>query len=53
MRISSGRSLPWENYHLYQFTVGERVYGKPTGEEELWGQLFAIVDLVVWDPVPA
>ncbi|MGP6089756.1 plasmid pRiA4b ORF-3 family protein [Antarctobacter jejuensis] len=29
--------MPWENDHLYQFTVGERVYGEPTGEDDLWG----------------
>ncbi|MEY3004284.1 MAG: hypothetical protein RLZZ491_1460, partial [Pseudomonadota bacterium] len=25
--------MPWENYHLYEFTVGERVYGEPDPED--------------------
>jgi hypothetical protein len=29
--------MPWENYHLYQFTIGERVYGEPDPEDAVWG----------------
>ncbi|MEN9063103.1 plasmid pRiA4b ORF-3 family protein [Ponticoccus litoralis] len=29
--------MPWENYHLYQFTVGERDYGEPSPEDAAWG----------------
>lgn len=29
--------MPWENYHLYQFTVGDRVYGEPDPEDAIWG----------------
>jgi hypothetical protein len=28
--------MPWENYHLYQFAVGERVYGEPDPEDAVW-----------------
>ena len=30
--------MPWENYHLYQFAVGERVYGEPDPEDAVWGR---------------
>ena len=30
--------MPWEGYHLYQFTVGERVYGEPDPEGAAWGR---------------
>lgn len=30
--------MPWENYHLYQFAVGDRVYGEPDPEDAVWGQ---------------
>ena len=29
--------MPWEGYHLYQFTVGERVYGEPDPKDAAWG----------------
>jgi Plasmid pRiA4b ORF-3-like protein len=29
--------MPWENYHLYQFLVGGRVYGEPVPEDAIWG----------------
>lgn len=29
--------MPWENYHLYQFSIGERVYGEPSPEDAAWG----------------
>jgi len=29
--------MPWENYHLYQFAMGERVYGEPDPEDAVWG----------------
>jgi hypothetical protein len=30
--------MPWENYHLYQFAVGERIYGEPDPEDAVWGR---------------
>lgn len=30
--------MPWENYHLYQFTVDNRVYGEPDPEDSIWGR---------------
>ncbi|MFZ3584449.1 plasmid pRiA4b ORF-3 family protein [Loktanella sp. DJP18] len=30
-------TMPWENDHLYQFTIGERVYGEPSPEDMSWG----------------
>jgi hypothetical protein len=30
--------MPWENYHLYQFAAGERVYGEPDPEDAVWGR---------------
>jgi hypothetical protein len=30
--------MPWESYHLYQFTVGDRVYGEPDPEDAAWGR---------------
>ncbi|AUJ63508.1 hypothetical protein B9057_03920 [Aestuarium zhoushanense] len=30
--------MPWENYHLYQFAVGECVYGEPDPEDAVWGR---------------
>lgn len=30
--------MPWENYHLYQFAIGERVYGEPDPEDAVWGR---------------
>lgn len=29
--------MPWENYHLYQFLVGGRVYGEPVPKDAIWG----------------
>lgn len=29
--------MPWEGYHLYEFAIGERVYGKPSPEDAAWG----------------
>ena len=29
--------MPWENTHLYQFAIGDRVYGEPGPEDALWG----------------
>lgn len=29
--------MPWENRHLYQFTIGDRVYGEPDPEDAHWG----------------
>lgn len=31
-------AMPWQNYHLYQFTVGDRVYGEPDPEDAVWGR---------------
>lgn len=31
-------AMPWENYHLYQFVIGERVYGEPDPEDAVWGR---------------
>ena len=30
--------LPWEDYHLYEFTVGDRSYGEPDPEDAVWGR---------------
>jgi hypothetical protein len=30
--------MPWENTHLYQFTIGDRVYGEPGAEDAAWGR---------------
>lgn len=30
--------MPWENAHLYQFTIGDRVYGEPGPEDAAWGR---------------
>jgi hypothetical protein len=30
--------MPWENYHLYKFAIGERVYGEPDPEDAVWGR---------------
>ncbi|EEW23721.1 plasmid pRiA4b ORF-3 family protein [Rhodobacter ferrooxidans] len=30
--------MPWENTHLYQFTIGDRVYGEPSPEDAAWGR---------------
>jgi hypothetical protein len=30
--------MPWENYHLYDFRIGERVYGEPDPEDIVWGR---------------
>lgn len=30
--------MPWQGYHLYQFTVGDRVYGEPGPDDALWDQ---------------
>lgn len=30
--------MPWENYHLYHFEIGDRVYGEPVPEDKLWGR---------------
>jgi hypothetical protein len=30
--------MPWEGYHLYQFTIGDRVYGEPEPEDAVWGR---------------
>ena len=29
-------SFHWQDYHLYEFVVGERVYGVPTDEDEFY-----------------
>ena len=29
-------SFHWQDYHLYEFVVGERVYGVPTDEDEVY-----------------
>lgn len=31
-------AMAWENYHLYQFAVGDRVYGEPDPEDMAWGR---------------
>ena len=31
-------SFHWQDYHLYEFVVGERVYGVPTDEDEFYGR---------------
>jgi hypothetical protein len=28
--------MPWESYHLYEFAIGDRVYGEPDPEDALW-----------------
>ncbi|CAM3202113.1 plasmid pRiA4b ORF-3 family protein [Paracoccus nototheniae] len=30
--------MPWEGYHLYEFTIGERAYGEPDPEDAAWGR---------------
>ena len=30
--------MPWESTHLYQFTVGDKVYGEPDPEDAHWGR---------------
>ena len=30
--------MPWENTHLFQFTIGDRVYGEPGPEDAAWGR---------------
>lgn len=30
--------MPWEDYHLYEFTIGDRVYGEPDPEDAVWGR---------------
>ncbi|MCE8540266.1 plasmid pRiA4b ORF-3 family protein [Ruegeria pomeroyi] len=30
--------MPWESYHLYDFRIGDRVYGEPDPEDALWGR---------------
>ena len=30
--------MPWESTHLYQFTIGDRVYGEPGPEDVHWGR---------------
>jgi len=30
--------MPWEGYHLYEFTIGERAYGEPDSEDAVWGR---------------
>jgi hypothetical protein len=30
--------MPWENHHLYDFRVGDRVYGEPDPEDAVWGR---------------
>lgn len=29
--------MPWENYHLYQFQIGDRIYGEPSPDDTTWG----------------
>jgi hypothetical protein len=29
--------MPWENMHLYRFTIADRFYGEPGPEDALWG----------------
>ncbi|MCM2563803.1 plasmid pRiA4b ORF-3 family protein [Lutimaribacter sp. EGI FJ00015] len=28
--------MPWESYHLYEFAVGDRIYGEPDPEDAFW-----------------
>lgn len=28
--------MPWESTHLYEFTIGDRVYGEPDPDDALW-----------------
>lgn len=28
--------MPWESYHLYEFAIGDRVYGESDPEDALW-----------------
>ena len=51
--------MSWENYHLYQFTIGERIYGEPSPEDTAWGhkvyhaknrRLAALVDRGTTEP---
>lgn len=30
--------MPWEDYHLYEFAIAERVYGEPDPEDAVWGR---------------
>lgn len=30
--------MPWEDYHLHEFTIGDRVYGEPGPEDAAWGR---------------
>lgn len=30
--------MPWENYHLYQFTVAGRDYGEPGPDDAIWAR---------------
>lgn len=30
--------MPWENCHLYEFAIGDRVYGEPSPDDAEWGQ---------------
>ena len=31
-------AMPSESRHLYQFTVGDRIYGEPDPEDAAWGR---------------
>lgn len=30
--------MPWEDRHLYEFRVGEKVYGEPMPDDAMWGR---------------
>lgn len=30
--------MPWEDYHLYEFAIGDRVYGEAEPEDAVWGR---------------
>ena len=30
--------MPWQDYHLYEFAIGDRVYGEPDPEDSTWGR---------------
>lgn len=31
--------VPWENYHLYEFAIGDRVYGELSPDDAEWGRV--------------
>lgn len=30
--------MAWEDYHLYEFAIGDRVYGEPDPDDAVWGR---------------